>query len=72
LAADRSVDFLPLTVCVNFGWHTTNSTLLSHFLTNWITWSLGASLTSSPFTDNIWSPGSNCKLLCNIKILFDL
>lgn len=57
LPADRNVDFLPIVPIV--GWHTTSVTFDSQALTNWITWSRGASFTSSPFTEMIWSPGSS-------------
>lgn len=58
LPADKSVDLRPGQWLIA-GWHTNSVTSFSHDRTNWITWSRGASLTSSPLTDNIWSPGSN-------------
>lgn len=57
--AERNVDFLPIAPAID-GWHTTSVTLDSHDLTNLMTWSRGASFTSSPFTVRMWSPGSSC------------
>lgn len=59
--ADKSVDFRPGQLVIA-GWHTSKLTCVSHERTNWITWSRGASFTSSPFTANMRSPGSNCNV----------
>ena len=57
LLAERRVDFrIP---CCSGGWHTTKFTVFMHARTSEITCSRGACFTSSPFTDRIWSPGSN-------------
>jgi hypothetical protein len=61
-AGESSVDFRPFIVWVSLGWHTTISTLLSQLRTSWMTWSRGASFTSSPLTAKIWSPGSSCEM----------
>lgn len=59
LPADSSVDLRPGQLLLA-GWHTSKFTCVSHARTNCMTWSLGASLTSSPFTANMRSPGSSC------------
>jgi hypothetical protein len=41
----------------NGGWQTTRVTSTVQFLTSWMTWSLGAVLTSSPLMASSWSPG---------------
>lgn len=60
LPADNSVDLRPGQP-VMAGWHTSRLTWVSHARTSWMTWSRGASLTSSPLTARIRSPGSSCK-----------
>lgn len=68
--ADKSVDFRPGQLMID-GWHTNKLTWVSHDRTNWITWSRGASFTSSPFTAKIRSPGSNYKWFKNEFIQLD-
>lgn len=63
LPAESSVDLRPgMTQCA-IGWQTSNETCVSQARTSCMTWSRGASLTSSPLTASIWSPGCNLPML---------